>query len=154
MIRLSRRLFDPSEELSSFERSLELAGAIVSFVGKVRGRAGDDTVQEIYLEHFPGMTERSIASIEEAARQRWAIEASLIIHRIGNCYVGEPIVMVCVACIHRREAFEAADFLMDCLKTEALFWKRESRNTGVVWIEPREADYKDASRWEKRQEEC
>lgn len=121
----------------------------MSFLGKVRGRADGEDVSALYLEHYPGVTERSIAEIETEARKRWAIEDALIIHRVGELNPGEPIVLVCVAGAHRREAFEAADFLMDCLKTEAMFWKKETRADGEAWIEPRNADYKDAARWKK-----
>ena len=149
MIRISTELFDPGAELAAFEKAAEGAGAVVSFLGKVRGKAGDRPVSELYLEHFPGVTERSIAEIEREARKRWAINQVLIVHRVGALEPGEPIVMVCVASAHRREAFEAADFLMDYLKTEALFWKKESREDGEAWIEPRDADYKDAKRWKE-----
>lgn len=149
MIRVSPEPFDPGAELSAFERGAGRAGAVVSFVGKVRGAAGEKNVASLYLEHYPGVTERSIAAIEDEARKRWALLDVLIIHRVGMLAPGEPIVMVCVASAHRREAFEAADFLMDYLKTEAMFWKKEVRDGGEAWIEPRDADYKDAERWRK-----
>ncbi len=149
MIRVCEESFDPGAELSAFEKSAQGAGAVVSFVGKVRGAAGAEDVKALYLEHYPGVTERSISDIEAEARQRWPIDDALIIHRVGEMKPGEPIVMVCVASAHRREAFEAADFLMDYLKTEAMFWKKEVRDGGEAWIEPRDADYKDAARWRK-----
>lgn len=148
MIRVSENPFDPGAELSAFEKRAPDAGAVVSFLGKVRGTADVGNVDALHLEHFPGVTERSIAEIELKARQRWAIGEALIIHRVGKLAPGEPIVMVCVASAHRREAFEAADFLMDYLKTEAVFWKKEIRDGEEAWIEPRDADYKDAARWE------
>ncbi len=147
MIRVSEQDFDPGTELSAFERSAS-GGAVVSFLGKVRGGEGGK-VRSLVLEHYPGVTERSIAEIEAEARKRWAIDETLIIHRVGALEPGEPIVLVCVSAAHRREAFEAADFLMDYLKTEAMFWKKEVRKDGEAWIEPREADYKDAARWRK-----
>ncbi len=150
MIRVSADPFDPGAELSVFETRAGAAGAVVSFLGKVRESAADKTVSGLYLEHYPGVTERSIAEIEEQARKRWAIDDALIIHRVGELRPGEPIVMVCVAAAHRREAFEAADFLMDYLKTEAMFWKKEIREDGEAWIEPRDADYKDAARWKEK----
>ena len=153
MIRVSTDPFDPGAELSAFEKSANGAGAVVSFLGKVRGRAGEGDVKALYLEHYPGVTERSIAEIERQARKRWAIDDTLIIHRVGELKPDEPIVMVCVASAHRREAFEAADFLMDYLKTEAMFWKKESREDGASWIEPREADYRDAARWKRDETE-
>lgn len=147
MIRVSDRLFDPATELQGFERAAEGAGAIVSFLGKVRAKANDDDVRALHLEHYPSVTERTIADIEREAHERWEIEHTLIIHRVGEMHPGEPIVLVCVAAAHRRAAFEAADFLMDYLKTEAMFWKKEIRGDGETWIEPREDDYNDAARW-------
>ena len=147
MINVASEPFDPGAELSAFEKKASGAGAVVSFVGKVRAIAGGDPVKALYLEYYPGVTERSIGEIEAKARQRWEIEDALIIHRVGALEPGEPIVMVCVASAHRREAFEAADFLMDYLKTEAMFWKKEIRKSGEAWIEPRKEDYKDAARW-------
>lgn len=149
MIRVHQEPFDPGAELSAFEKRATDAGAVVSFLGKVRGKAGAESVGALYLEHFPGVTERSIADIEAEARRRWAIGETLIIHRVGELAPEEPIVMVCVASAHRRQAFEAADFLMDYLKTEAVFWKKEICDGGEAWIEPRDADYKDASRWRR-----
>ncbi len=147
MINIASAPFDPGAELSAFEKKASGAGAVVSFIGKVRATAGEDTVKALYLEHYPGVTERSIGEIESEARQRWAIDDAHIIHRVGELQPGEPIVMVCVASAHRREAFEAADFLMDYLKTKAMFWKKEVREGGEAWIEPRKEDYKDAARW-------
>ncbi|WP_428409039.1 molybdenum cofactor biosynthesis protein MoaE [Hyphococcus sp.] len=149
MIRVSEESFDPGAELSAFEKSAQGAGAVVSFLGKVRDLADGEDVRALYLEHYPGVTERSITDIEAEARRRWTIDDALIIHRVGEMKAGEPIVMVCVASAHRRDAFEAADFLMDYLKTEAMFWKKELRDGGEAWIEPRDADYKDAARWRK-----
>ncbi len=147
MIRIIETAFDPGAELAAFETRVGDAGAIVSFVGKVRGGAGGASVNSLHLEHFPGVTEKSVQSIETKARARWALGDVLIIHRFGELAVGEPIVMVCTAAAHRRDAFEAADFLMDFLKTEAMFWKKECRSDGESWIEPRDGDYTDAARW-------
>ncbi len=147
MVRVSEISFDPGAELSAFEQRAADSGAVVSFLGKVRGSSDAGVVQALCLEHYPGVTEQSIAAIETAARERWALEDVLIIHRVGELRPGEPIVMVCAASKHRRDAFEAADYLMDYLKSEALFWKKERRADGEAWIEPRDEDYKDASRW-------
>jgi len=147
MIRVSDTPFDPATELQGFERAADGAGAIVSFLGKVRAKGDEGGVRALYLEHYPGVTERTIADIERETHERWAIEHTLIIHRVGGMRPGEPIVLVCVAAAHRRAAFEAADFLMDYLKTEAMFWKKEVSANGETWIEPREDDYNDAARW-------
>lgn len=147
MIRISESIFDPGTELSAFEKRVGDAGAIVSFVGKVRGTSGEAAVKRLHLEHYPGVTDKSVQGIEKQARARWALADVLIIHRVGELRAGEPIVMVCAAAAHRRDAFEAADFLMDYLKTEAMFWKKELRSDGEAWIEPHDADYADAARW-------
>ena len=149
MIKVMDDPFDPGAEISAFDQRAKGAGAIVRFLGKVRTQAGASNVRALKLEHYPGVTEGSIAEIETEALRRWAIEDVLIIHRIGELSVGEPIVLVCVSAAHRREAFEAADFLMDFLKTKAIFWKKEIRDDGEVWIEPRGADYQDAERWRR-----
>ncbi len=149
MIRVSEEPFDPGAELTAFERAADGAGAVASFTGKVRARAASGAVNTLYLEHYPGLTEKSIAAIEAEARERWALEHVNIIHRIGRLNPGDPIVMVCVSSAHRRDAFEAADFLMDYLKTEALFWKKEITSGDEAWIEPRDQDYQDAARWRK-----
>ena len=148
MISVCETPFDPSEQIGAFDKNAGDAGAIVSFLGKVRGKAGADDVNGLFLEHYPGATEKSIQEIEKTAHKRWAIDDVLIIHRVGLLMPGEPIVLVCVSAAHRRDAFEAADFLMDFLKTKAMFWKKEIRIDGEAWIEPREDDYKDAKRWQ------
>lgn len=151
MIRVSEGPFDPGGELSAFERQAKNAGAVVGFLGKVRGEDGADSIRMLYLEHYPGVTEASIAEIADEARRRWKIDALSIIHRVGWLEPGAPIVLVCVGAAHRRDAFEAADFLMDYLKTKALFWKKEIRESGETWIEPRDEDYRDAGRWTETQ---
>lgn len=147
MIRISDSAFDPGAELTAFEQNAADAGAVVSFLGRVRGKAGDADVSGLYLEHYAGVTESMISECERDVFARWKVNDVLIIHRIGHLNPGEPIVFVCVSAAHRREAFEAADFLMDYLKTKAMFWKKEVRDNGEEWIEPRDEDYKDAARW-------
>ncbi len=150
MIRISTSTFDPGKELSAFEKNAGDAGAVVSFLGRVRGEETESAVRALYLEHYPGVTEHRLGDAEAEAHRRWAIDEPLIIHRIGDMKPGEPIVFVCVSARHRRDAFEAADFLMDYLKTKALFWKKEIRPGGDQWIEPRAQDYSDAARWNER----
>lgn len=150
MIKVSETPFDPAATIAAFQKKNAGAGAIVTFSGNVRPRAGDAAVTALELEHFPGVTERSIAEIESAALARWPVSDVEIVHRAGRLAPGEPIVLVCVAADHRREAFEAADFLMDYLKTEAMFWKKEQRGSRADWIEPRRADYDDAARWKAK----
>ncbi|MCG8440642.1 MAG: molybdenum cofactor biosynthesis protein MoaE [Caulobacterales bacterium] len=147
MIRITPAPFDPGAELTGFQNGLAHAGGVVVFTGVVRPDDGVDAVTELYLEHYPGMTERAIAAREDEARIRWGLEDVLIIHRVGTLTPGEPIVLVAAAARHRREAFEAADFLMDYLKTDAAFWKRETTASGARWVEPRRRDHADAARW-------
>jgi len=152
MIRVSAESFDPGAVLKEFERSASEAGAIVSFTGKVRASADGERITSLHLEHYPGVTEASITQIAAQARRRWPIDEPVIVHRTGALAPGEPIMMVCVSAVHRRAAFEAADFLMDYLKTKALFWKKEIRDGEEYWIEPCGDDYKDAARWEQTKE--
>ncbi|MBT8472350.1 MAG: molybdenum cofactor biosynthesis protein MoaE [Marinicaulis sp.] len=148
MIRVSEKPFEPGAELSAFENQTADEGAIVSFLGKVRPKGAGGDLIALKLEHYSGVTERSIADIVAKAEERWSISNSLIIHRVGAIDPGEPIVLVCVAAKHRRDAFKAADFLMDYLKTEAYFWKKEITSAGEEWIEPRKGDYDDVKRWQ------
>ena len=121
-------------------------GAVATFVGLVRGAA--DGVQEMTLEHYPGMTEKSLAAIAAEARERWpAVAALRVIHRVGRLRVGDQIVFVGVAGGHRGEAFAACEFIMDYLKTRAPFWKKEETEAGVRWVEARDSDDAAAARW-------
>lgn len=144
-IRVSHDDFDVSEELARLEREGRKAGAAVTFTGIVRS---DDGVTEMTLEHYPGMTEKSLAEIVEKARSRWSLEDVVVIHRVGPLKVGENIVLTIVTSSHRREAFEASEFIMDWLKTEAPFWKKESRPEGAKWVDARESDDAAKARWE------
>lgn len=119
------------------------AGALVTFSGIVRG--GD--VAAMTLEHYPGMTEAALAEIEAEACARWDLSASLIIHRVGRLMPGENIMMVAAASRHRKAAFEAAEFLMDYLKTRAPFWKKEETADGARWVDAREEDDAAVARW-------
>jgi molybdopterin synthase catalytic subunit len=147
MITISPAPFEPSEALRRFERDASGCGAIVSFSGYVRGEARNERVERLCLEDFQPMTENGIAEVVRSASARWSLAAARVIHRIGDILPGEAIVFVATAAVHRRAAFEAADFLMDYLKTEAFFWKKEVAATGSVWIEPRAEDYIDRNRW-------
>ncbi len=149
MIKVTGARFDPATEVGDFEKRVTDSGAIVTFLGKVRpnSHVTGKVVTGLYLEHFAGMTEKSIMDIATEAKTRWAINDIHIVHRYGVLQSGDPIVLVCVAATHRRAAFEAADFLMDYLKAKALFWKKEIYEDGEVWIEPRSEDYEDLGRW-------
>jgi len=134
--------FDPEAELAAFRQESEGAGAVVSFTGIVRGEA-----DVLTLSHYPGFTESEVARIGEQAAQRWPLLGYKIIHRIGAMTPGEVIVFVAAASAHRRAAFEAADFMMDYLKSDAPFWKQEETDGKAQWIEPRGADVNDLKRW-------
>lgn len=134
--------FDQAEALRGFGGT---AGAIVTFTGVVR----DDTgrMQALELEHYPGMTERAITAIAGEARVRWSLSDVLVIHRYGRLAVGEQIMMVATAARHRREAFEAAEFLMDFLKSRAPFWKKEIGPDGQSWVAAKDSDEDALRRW-------
>tara|TARA_R110000782_G_scaffold66564_4_gene134913 strand:+ start:1720 stop:2178 length:459 start_codon:yes stop_codon:yes gene_type:complete len=149
MITLTDRPFATSDALGDFEKRVDGAGAIVSFSGLVRDKSKLGEVKSLHLQAYSPMTERGIAKAAAEARQRWALDALVIIHRIGDLAPGDPIVFVATASAHRRAAFEAADFLMDYLKTEAVFWKKETTESGANWVEPRPEDYEDRDRWSK-----
>ncbi len=143
-IRVSHEDFDVSEELAKLERPERKAGAAVTFTGIVRS---DDGVTAMHLEHYPEMTEKSLAKIVEKARLRWDIEDVVVIHRVGELRAGDRIVLTVVTSAHRREAFEASEFIMDWLKTEAPFWKKEMTAEGGRWVDARESDELAKSRW-------
>lgn len=143
-IRVSHEDFDVSEELAKLERPERKAGAAVTFTGIVRS---DDGVTAMHLEHYPEMTEKSLAKIIEKARTRWEIEDVVVIHRVGELKAGDRIVLTVVTSAHRREAFEASEFIMDWLKTEAPFWKKEMTAEGGRWVDARESDELAKSRW-------
>ncbi|RIJ18305.1 molybdenum cofactor biosynthesis protein MoaE [Henriciella mobilis] len=149
MLRISDEPFDAGRELSAFETEAKGAGGIVSFTGLVRDHASSGEVRALTLQAYSPMTERGIETAMAEARERWPLMALKVIHRTGEMAPGDAIVFVATASIHRRAAFEAADFLMDYLKTEAVFWKKEATATGEHWIEPRSQDYQDRARWAK-----
>lgn len=136
--------FDPGFEVNDFTAKTVGAGAIVSFTGLVRG---DRSGSGMMIEHYPGMTEKAISAIMEQAKSRWNLIDLLVIHRFGKLSVGEPIMMVATAGIHRSEAFQAADFLMDYLKSRAPFWKKEIGAGGENWVASKESDEAALKRW-------
>ena len=143
-IRVQAEDFDIGAEWDALTKGRSEVGAVVAFAGLVRGGEG---LTELTLEHYPGMTEREIARHVEEAETRWPILGVTVIHRVGRLEPGERIVLVAVAGAHRAAAFDAAEFLMDYLKTRAPFWKQERRGTESVWVEARESDAYAAGRW-------
>ncbi|MBI1361483.1 MAG: molybdenum cofactor biosynthesis protein MoaE [Alphaproteobacteria bacterium] len=148
MIRVQSEPFDPHAETSAFQAGRAEAGALASFVGSVRDSAHGGEVSALELEHYPGFTESQIADIDAAARARFDVIDTLVIHRYGRMAPGEAIVLVAAISKHRREALQAVDYLMDRLKTEAPFWKKEVRPDGAEWIEPRGDDREARARWD------
>lgn len=122
-------------------------GATTLFVGKVREMNLGDSVSGLYLEHYPAMTEKALREIVDEARSRWELQRVAVIHRIGQLYTGDEIVLVGVSSAHRGDAYHANEFIMDYLKTKAPFWKRETTNHGDRWIEGRESDQQAADKW-------
>lgn len=148
-VRITGEAFDAREELGAFLDSLGGEGAVVSFVGVARGtsRSGERVIR-LFLDHHPTLSVRSVREIAQDARQRFAAVSTIrVVHRYGEVHPGETIVFVAAASPHRRAAFEAADYLMDRLKTDAVFWKREDSAGHSHWIEPTPADYVDVARW-------
>ncbi|MEQ9878604.1 molybdopterin synthase catalytic subunit MoaE [Pectobacterium aroidearum] len=122
-------------------------GAVVTFTGKVRNHNLAKDVSALTLEHYPGMTEKALAEIVELARERWELPRVSVIHRVGALYPRDEIVFVGVSAAHRSAAFDAAQFIMDYLKTRAPFWKREATPEGERWVESRDSDKQAAQRW-------
>nr|WP_240458171.1 molybdopterin synthase catalytic subunit MoaE [Vibrio neptunius] len=123
------------------------SGAVVTFVGKVRDMNLGDKVTGLSLEHYPGMTEKALDEICQKAEQRWPLLDVRVIHRVGDLNIGDQIVFVGVSSAHRGAAFEACEFIMDYLKTQAPFWKKERTTEETRWVESRESDTKAAERW-------
>jgi molybdopterin synthase catalytic subunit len=146
VIRLTTEPFDPGAELTAFCAGRTESGAVASFVGIARGEGGQATALE--LEAYPGFTEVEIGKMVDAATQRFSLHDALVVHRHGPIAPGEPIVMVATASSHRREAFEACDYLMDYLKSRAPFWKKEHGPAGARWVEPTARDLDDIARWD------
>ena len=143
-IRVQREDFDPGAEIAALDGMYGAIGAIASFIGLVRG---DNGLAAMTLDHYPGMCESEIAAHVAEAKSRWPIVAVRIVHRVGRLVPGERIVFVGVASAHRQAAFQAAEFLMDYLKTRAPFWKLEEREAGATWVEARSEDDESVKRW-------
>ncbi len=139
--------FDVSCELKRLSVHDRTIGAIVSFVGMVRDINEGQSIQAMTLEHYPGMTEKALHEIAQAAQQRWPLQGITIIHRIGDLLPSDQIVLVITASRHRHAAFESADFLMDFLKSKAPFWKKENTPEGSRWVDARESDEIALARW-------
>lgn len=147
MIRVQRDDFDVGAELAALTRGRPGIGGVASFIGLVRDLAQGEAIGAMTLEHYPGMTERQLEAIEAEARQRWPLDAVLVIHRYGRLEPGDRIVLVATASAHREAAFQSCEFLVDWLKTKAPFWKLEETAKGARWVEAEASDDAAAARW-------
>jgi len=146
-VRVQQEDFDVGAEIAKLREGNPGVGAVASFVGIVRDLNEGDTVATLTLEHYPGMTEKSLEEIVAQARQRWDIYDALVVHRVGTLKPLEQIVLVVVTSAHRGESFKACEFLMDYLKTRAPFWKKEVTPEGARWVDARASDDAAAERW-------
>lgn len=149
MILVQEEDFDPGTELAKLTDGKPHIGGLCSFIGLVRDMAGDEAIGAMTLEHYPGMTEKQLADIEAEAHKRWPLDGTLIIHRYGRLEPGDRIVLVAAASAHREAAFDACHFLIDWLKTQAPFWKKEQTNQGDQWVDAKDSDDKAAERWQQ-----
>ena len=143
-VRLCDAPFDPAAEIAGFARAMPEAGALASFVGQVRPGGG---VEALELSHYAPLTLPGMEALAATAGARWPLLGLLVVHRAGLLHPGDPIVLVCAAALHRREAFAATDFVMDHLKSDSWFWKREKVAGQWRWVEPRAEDHADRARW-------
>lgn len=147
-VRVQTQDFDLGAEVAALRRGNPGIGAVAAFVGLVRDFNDGSSVATMTLEHYPGMTEKALESILAEARSRWNFVEALVVHRVGELRPADQIVLVAVAGGHRGEAFAACEFIMDYLKTQAPFWKKEQTPQGARWVEARASDDEAAARWE------
>jgi len=147
-ISIQEQDFNLNDEVALLEADNHEDGAVVTFSGRVRNKNLGLNVKGLYLEHYPGMTEKSLEKIIEDAKQRWQLGRISVIHRIGQLYLGEQIVFVGVTSKHRQDAFAATEFIMDFLKVKAPFWKKELTEEGENWLEARVIDENKAQQWQ------
>ncbi|HJL61511.1 MAG TPA: molybdopterin synthase catalytic subunit MoaE [Pseudomonadales bacterium] len=141
--------FDVSTETRALAEASKGIGGINTFVGLVRDINDASDVSSLFLEHYPGMTEKQIETILQEAASRWDVQSATVIHRVGELCPGEQIVFVGVASAHRGDAFDACEYIIDYLKTRATFWKKEKSEEGTRWLETRQSDIESADAWTK-----
>lgn len=146
-VRVQQTPFDVGTQYAAFVEKDRAAGAVACFVGRVRDINDDETIETLELEHYPGMTERVMTQVLEDARLRWPLLGAQVIHRVGRLTPGEEIVLVLVSSAHRHAALDACAFIMDHLKTQATFWKKELTPKGSRWVKGRDSDDQAQSRW-------
>jgi molybdopterin synthase catalytic subunit len=149
-VRVQQSPFDAGHEIEALRAADPRVGAVACFVGIVRDVNDGDAVATLTLEHYPGMTEKALADIEAQARVRWPLYDVQIVHRVGTLAPTDPIVLVAVSSAHRGAAFAACEFIMDYLKTDAPFWKKEATPAGVRWVDARDSDDAARARWERK----
>lgn len=146
-VRVQTEDFDVSSEVATMRAHSPRIGAVVTFIGTVRDMNDGSSVAEMELEHYPGMTEKALQAIVEQAKSRWSIDDALVIHRVGPLLPRDQIVLVAVTSAHRGEAFDACEFIIDYLKTEAPFWKKEQTPQGARWVDARVTDDEALEKW-------
>ena len=139
--------FNFADEVALLEQDNAIDGAVVTFTGRVRNKNEGQQVSSLTLEHYPGMTEKSLEKIIQQAKERWDIGRVKVIHRVGELFIGEQIVFVGVTSMHRQDAFAANEFIMDYLKVKAPFWKKESGEQGKKWLDAKSSDENKAAKW-------
>jgi molybdopterin synthase catalytic subunit len=139
--------FSLADEVALLEHDNAIDGAVVTFTGRVRNQNEGKDVTSLTLEHYPGMTEKSLSLIIQQAKERWRIGRVKVIHRVGELIIGDQIVFVGVTSKHRQDAFAANEFIMDYLKVKAPFWKKEACNSGVNWLDAKSSDESKAAKW-------
>ena len=148
-VRVQTEDFDIGVEIAQLRKGNPKIGAIASFIGLVRDMNEGDDVSTMTLEHYPGMTEKALEDIVAQAKSRWELYDALVVHRVGRLLPLDQIVLVVVTSAHRGDAFSACEFLMDYLKTQAPFWKKEDTAKGARWVDARESDDAAAARWKE-----
>ena len=148
MVTIQTEDFDPGTLIQTLEQGRPAIGAVCTFTGLARDYGDQTGIQRLVLEHYPGMTESAIESIIEEARNRWPLQAVTVVHRVGSLAPGERIVFVGTTSAHRKAAFEACQFVMDYLKTQAPFWKKEVTDEGEHWVEQKASDRAAARQWQ------
>jgi molybdopterin synthase catalytic subunit len=139
--------FSLADEVALLEHENAIDGAVVTFTGRVRNKNEGKYVTSLTLEHYPGMTEKSLSKIIKQAKERWSIGRVKVIHRVGELFIGDQIVFVGVISKHRQDAFAANEFIMDYLKVQAPFWKKEACNDGTNWLDAKTSDESKAAKW-------
>jgi len=146
-VRVQSEPLDPHREVDLLRAGNHAIGAVVSFIGLMRDINEDDRVERMFLEHYPGMTEKALQNIAEEAVRRWDLAGCRVVHRVGDISPSDPIVVVAVAARHRKAAFLGCEFVIDYLKTQAPFWKKETTEAGERWVDARDSDDEAEQKW-------